>query len=300
MTPTLHPLSCALCFTIILLLNLPAFAETAIKANPDYISSGISWTSAGIPSIKIGDIISFHRFLVGGMLEARNGKRFNQEILPNHNWRGIGKIEVALYQRPLASAQVSIATNVIHESAHATMGIREPTQKAYELIYDDVYRRMMLNSAGISGSFVHSGNQNTFSARVDYNFYFLSKNTPELAGPKLGTSHGVSLGIENKYRTRKNAVFYISIFDRLIFEGTSTDQGYVYTGNNSALASPLLTCPVIARTNTIVLKTGLSFSFGESHRETGLYGRVLYGNSYGFIDSRDTRLTTSIGVETSI
>jgi hypothetical protein len=282
---------------IIFLLHAPAFPQTAIPADPDHLSSGMFWTTEGIPCIKIGDLISFHRFRVGGMFEIRNEKRFNQELLPNHTWRGVIKFEAILYERPLASAHLSAYVNVCHESAHPTMGIREPTDQAYELIYDDVYRRMILNSAGLAGCCIKTHGRNTFSARVDYSFYYLSKNTPELTGSQLGFSHGFSLGVENRYSIGRKISLYGSLYDRLIFEGHDQGQGYVHTGNGLALANQILTYPIIAQSHTIVFKTGFSSAFGESRRKVDLFCKVLYGNPYGFIDSRDIRLSTSSGAE---
>jgi hypothetical protein len=293
----------ALGYFSILLIQLspiPAFSEAGIKADPDYISSGLSWTTEGIPSAQVGDVLSFHRIMIGGMLEARNEKRFNQGVFPNHNWRGVATIEASLYERRMEPSLLSVYAGFRHESAHATMGIREPTEKAFDLIYDDVYRRMMLNSINVSGHVSNSSGKNTFLARVDYNFYFCSKNTPELTGSKLGSSNGVSVGAENRYRLGRNTGCYISLYDRYIVEGSDTDQGYVHVENDGQLQNILIKYPIINHVNTVVLKTGFFILFNESRREAGLYGKVLYGNPYGFVDSRDTRFVISFGIETSL
>lgn len=283
-----------------LILSPPVFSETFINANPDYSSSGIAYTTSGIPSIKIGDIISFRRFLVAGLFEARNEERFNQFFLPNHNWRGVGRIEAEAFKRDIQSKKLSIAAYISHESAHPTMGIREPTTKAYELIYDDVYRRMMLNSISLSGSFNDSGVKTRFSVRCDYNFYFLSKNTPELAGSRLGIGNGFSSGVEYSYFLRPNICCYISIFDRFIFKARSTEAGNLYQGNGDSLMVVKIAYPIINQTNTIVLKTGVCFRGNTLNRTVGLYFSVLYGGIYGFVDSRDNRFKTSFGVEVSL
>ena len=290
------------CFSILLiqLSPIPAFSEAGIKANPDYISSGLSWTTEGIPSAQVGDVLSFHRIMIGGMLEARNEKRFNQGVFPNHNWRGVATTEASLYERRMEPFLLYVYAGFCHESAHATMGIREPTEKAFDLIYDDVYRRMMLNSINVSGHIANSSGKNTFLARVDYNFYFCSKNTPELTGSKLGSSSGFSAGAENRYRLGRNTGCYISLYDRYIVESRNTDQGYVHVGNDGQLQNVLVRYPIINHVNTIVLKTGFFILFNESRREAGLYGKALYGNPYGFVDSRDTRFVISFGIETSL
>ena len=57
-----------ICFVLaVFAFSRAACATTEIQANPDYLSSGISWTTEGIPVIKIGDVLRFHYFSVGGM-----------------------------------------------------------------------------------------------------------------------------------------------------------------------------------------------------------------------------------------
>jgi hypothetical protein len=276
-----------------------AFAQTAIMANPDYFSSGISWTTEGVPGIKIGDILRFHYFDIGAMFEARNEKRFNQEIFPNHNWRCTGRIEIPFSLRPPGSSHFSFNALISHESAHPTMGIREPTQKAFELIYDDVYRRMILNSIGVAGRFSCSCPHNHFSAGLGCYFYFLSKNTPELAGSKLGLSNGLSIGAENRYAFNRSLDFFVSIYDRIIFRSSDSDSGLLHEGNYNNLTNVGHKYPVMTQVNTIVLKAGLVISCKE-HMEIVPYCRLLYGNSYGFIDSRDNRLALSFGIEATM
>ena len=233
-------------------------------------------------------------------MEVRNEKRFNQDVLPNHNWRGVGTIAFTFYKKQIDSSHIFLDANANHESAHPTMGITEPTTKAFELIYDNTYRRMILNSAGLSALFSTTCNSNTLIAKANYNFYFLSKNTPELPGSKLGISNGFSLGAEDRFKTGENTSLFFSMFDRIIFKGIATDNGFVYNGNDASLTNSILNYPVITQINTLVLKTGVSTFFTNLHREIDIYGKLLYGNPYGFIDSRDTRLSISFGIETSL
>lgn len=55
--------------------------------------------------------------------------------------------------------------------------------------------------------------------------------------------------------------------------------------------------PVINSVNTVTLKTGTTFNTGCDGVMLSVYGSVLYGNIYGFVDSRDKRLQYAIGIE---
>ena len=285
---------------VVVTLNHTLFAETFLKANPDYFSSGFSLTTRGIPSVKVGDVVMLGRVLIGGMVEARNEARFNQALLPNHNWRGVCRVETGLFEHSQARTRLALTVNLSHESAHATMGIRESTQKALELIYDDVYRQMILNALSLSGTVYHNSSQAGFYTRVDGHFFFLSKNTPELAGSRLGFGSGFSLGLEYFYRLIHHTGCYVSIHDRFILQSSATDDGYLHTGNNDSLKNQLTTYSIINQTNTVVVKGGISIGLGTTSKALDLYVRILYGSIYGFVDSRDIRFVTSLGLEFSL
>jgi len=284
-------------FLSIILFANNTLAEASLKADPDFISSGLAWTVAGIPSAKVGDMISFDRFLVGGMFEARNEARFNQEILPNHNWRGTAIVEANVFSHAFSQTTLSLHASLSHESAHPTMGIRATTDKAYELIYDDVYRRMILNAVNMSACIGDTGLKSGFLIKADYHFIFLSKNTPELEGNKLGLGNGFSLGAEYNYKIGKRLGCYVSLYDRIILKSNETDEGLLHKGNGDSLVNVLATYPIINNVNTAVLKAGLRLPLGIVAREMDLYMRLLYGGIYGFVDSRDNRFETSIGAE---
>jgi hypothetical protein len=281
-----------------LLAFLSVYGQSGIKANPDNFSTGMSWTLEGIPSIKVGDDIEFKHFTIGAMIETRNEKRFNQEFFSNHNWRGVGLLKIRILNKSFDSSIIVVAAHVHHESAHPTMGIKESTQKAYELIYDDIYRRMILNSTGINGRYVYKFNRTSLTGELCYNFYFQSKNTPELTTPTLGFGNGISFSIEEKLFLNPKFHLYFSIYNRFIFKSSKTDTGKVYEGNDTTLTNNYHIYPVMNEVNTLVCKTGIIVPIQK--REAGIYCSLLYGNSFGFIDSRDLRLILSIGFEISI
>ena len=285
---------------VMVTLNYSLLAETSLKANPDCFSTGFSLTTRGIPSIKVGDLIMVRRVLIGGMVEARNEARFNQALLPNHNWRGLCRVETDLFARSLDRTRLALRVNLSHESAHATMGIRESTQKALELIYDDVYRQMILNALSLSGSVYYTSAQAGFLTRVDGHFFFLSKNTPEFTGSRLGFGSGFSFGLEYFYHLIHHTHCYVSLHDRFVLQCRATDEGYLHTGNNDSLKNELTSYPIINKINTLVVKGGISIGLGTTSKALDFYVRVLYGGIYGFVDSRDIRLMTSLGFEFSL
>lgn len=285
--------------SVFFLLIFSAYTkETSILADPDLYRSGMSWTTEGIPLVTIGDLISFGRFGIGGMLEARNEKRFNQELFPNHNWRGLGRFEAVLFGRLFADFHCTMYADLRHESAHPTMGIVEATDKAYEMIYDEVYRRMILNSVSLSGGVSRDGARHLFFLRIYYNYYFLSKNTPELASSVLTQGNGISGGVQWQYRVQKWPLKgYLSLYDRYIFTSSKKAAGNLYSGNGALLAQSDTEYPVLNGLNTVVCKGGIVYTLKKSGRDAGFFARLLYGGPFGFVDSRDTRLVLSFGFE---
>ncbi len=289
---------CGVVFLLLLnFVNKPSCLDASLKGDPDFLSSGLSWTTEGIPSAKVGNGIRIGRFLIGGMFEARNEARFHQEFLPNHNWRGVGCIEALVVARSYDAMNVWCDVSASHESAHPTMGIRETTDSAYELIYDDVYRRMILNAINVAGCLSDSIFKSGLFVKIEYHCYFLSKNTPELAGNRLARGDGVSCGAEYRCSTAFRSQLYASIFDRIIFQSGACDSGLIHVGNGESLTTIFSSYPIIRQTNTIVVKCGLSYPLNADSRAVDLYFKILYGSIYGFIDSRDIRTVTSFGID---
>lgn len=280
----------------VLLNNL--YGDNTVYSDPDYIRTMMEWTSEAVPVISIGDDIEYRRFLIGGMVEVRNERRFNQEIFPNHNWRGIGKFQALLLKHQRKDWQFSIYSDLRHESAHPTMGIVENTVKACEMIYDHNYRRMILNALSVGSSIIRSKAKDLFTFQGYFHFFFLSKNTPELTGSKLGEGFGISAGSQWQH-TINNAPldFYISLYGRHIFNSKKRAQGKLYSGEGSELIETVVLYPVIHHVNTISIQSGLLHQFGKKGRKAGVFLKYLYGNPFGFIDSRDKRSIASMGFE---
>lgn len=273
------------------------YCRNHLYADPDFVRSAIAFTTEKTPVINIGQCIYWKRIRLGGMVEIRNESRFNQKIFPNHNWRGTGIIDCLLLTHEIKKKLINLFFSLFHESAHPTMGISENTDNAYELIYDHKYRTMMLNSFNCVGSYQQELLSGHFYTQIRYDFYFLSKNTPELNGKTLTHGHGFCIGLQWKHLLMKKAEMYMSIFNRLIFKSKNRVEGNLYRGNGEQLISKLVVYPVINNTYTLSLKIGLNRSFAESDMTLGIFTNFIYGNPYGFIDSRDKRLLLRIGME---
>jgi len=131
----------------------------------------------------------------------------------------------------------------------------------------------------------------------DYQFYFASKNTPELGGDALAAGHGLGVGIELFRKLGKQFTLYASMFDRVIFESPKRSVGDVATGNGASFRIATVSYPVISSTNTIVGRLGISIFLSQVRRNLDVYFKVLHGNITGFTDSRERRLTVAGGIQ---
>lgn len=282
---------------LICVLSSNSNGDDAIYADPDHIRSMMKWTFDGLPMVCVGENVEMGRFSLGGMIEVRNERRFNQGYFPNHNWRGIGKFQVSIWDYQKEFWLFKILTDIRHESAHPTMGIFENTDKAYEFIYDNVYRRMILNAVSFGSYVSRFTDKNQLTFRGYYHFLFLSKNTPELTGNRLTHGHAVSAGTQWNYSLSKITGIYLSLYDRYTFNSRKSTDGKLYCGNGSSLVQSTVKYPVIHHLNTIKIKTGLTREIGKKGRRIGVFLEYLYGNPFGFIDSRDKRSIQAIGFE---
>lgn len=275
---------------IILLVCGILFAENSVKADPDYTFTGFEY--ARITIVKIGDYLNLKYLQSGGFIEVRDEECFNYKLIPNHNWRGYFFLYSNIITKNNPEKKVLLNIGYEHESAHPTMGIKKSTTNPYEKIYDDQYRNINLNSLLLRYNRISFFGQNTFSIKFDYQFYFSSNNTPELTGNPYTISHGLSLGMEYTRRINELIDIYISAFDRYIFKGRKDCKDNIYKGDSVVNIS----YPIINEVNTVTAKTGLLFNMNKIKRQAEVYFSILYGNIFGFVDSRDKRFRLSGGV----
>ncbi len=176
------------------------------------------------------------------------------------------------------------------------MGIKKASTNAFEKIYDDNYRNINLNSLVTRYNRINLFGQNCISGKFDYQFYFKANNTPELIGNTSSVGHGLSLGLEYIRNVNDLVSVYISAFDRYIFRGRKKTTGPVYFGKDATFEQRKATYPIINEVNTITGKTGLLLHWNKIKRNIDIYCNILYGNIFGFVDSRDKRLRVSGGI----
>lgn len=280
-------------FIVIIFYSHDVSAADTVLSDPDHISTGVEYR--GVTDVRLGDTFGTEFFSFGAMAEIRNESRFNQGLLPNHNWRGF----VFIYSDYALSENkefLKLTCGFEHESAHPTMGLNDNNDKAYDKIYDGTYRNINMNSLLLRVSST-SGSGYTLTLTGDMQFYFKSRNTPELPVNNLAWSEGISGGFDFRYPLRGDTDIFISGFDRYIFHSRTKVYGNIYYDSPSGVETRYESYPVINSTNTISIKTGIVLSNLMDNRKISIYTGVLYGNIYGFVDSREKRTVYSIGIE---
>jgi hypothetical protein len=204
------------------------------------------------------------------MIVIRNEARFNQGFLPNHNWRGFVHAGYRIAPSVLTKREPAFVAALEHESAHPTMGIEEPPRTCYDAVYDGSYRRYLLNSLLIRVGKSWTLRHLVAMAKVDYQFYFYSKNTPEPASLDAGQSNGVSPGAEVRVPVRRTYAF-VSVFDRYIARGRTTDVGEVHIVGRSGIMAQRQTWPIMAEMNTVVVKAGYAMPLVKLRRTLSVY-----------------------------
>jgi hypothetical protein len=270
-----------------------AIAADTVLSDPDHISTGFEYR--GVSDVRLGDTFRKGPFSAGGMADIRNESRFHQEALPNHNWRGFA----CIYAEQAVTGNeelLKLTFGFEHESAHPTMGFNEGNDRAYDKIYDGTYRNINLNSAMLRLSST-SGSGYSLTLTGDMQFYFKSRNTPELPVNDLTWSDGISGGIEFKYPVADNVNIFISGFDRYIFQSRKSIKAYIYHDTDSGAAARYREYPVINNVNTFSAKAGLILNSVIPDRKISVYCGFLYGNIYGFVDSREKRTVYSLGID---
>jgi len=269
------------------------FTFAAIRADIDAIDSRVQWS--GTAALKLGELWRIGGFRTGGFIEIRDDSRFNRAILPNHNWRGYA---LAGYDVPLwvhDSSLFELPIEFHHESAHATMGIEEPTDNAYEKIYDGTYRNVNRN-AFCTGLNLRYGKR--FRTTLDLRVlqYWKSRNTPEASNTKLGTGNALTAG--SSWSAPLTALtpsswrLTVSSFVRKEFSGNTRYATQLYVGDS------LLTAPYAVIQNTVSLSGMLALdrALDCTVGEIGLFVQAIYGNAGGFQDSREQIKTFAGGL----
>jgi len=289
------PISCCF-FLFISTVYSPLQGRNLITADPDLV--GFNYEYSGAPSIRAGDFFTLFDVSFGGFFESRNEKRFTQAPLPNHNWRGFFFISYMFHLLEKDSHTLNLSPGFEHESAHPSQGFWENNTKAYEMIYDNQYRNIHLNSLFLKSSYTFKVSQKIeISAMLDYQLYGFSKNTPELHKDDLGFSNGFSGGLEIKYRLPRGFTWYLSVFDRIILKGWQERNDTVYIDAPGGPVAVPMHYPIINQVNTITIKTGIDYKINVINRRAGVYCRLLYGNIFGLVDSRENRLVIAGGIE---
>lgn len=282
------------CLIALLALSGQLPASPFILADPNLTSTCIEYS--GTPAAKIGDLLQWSDISVGGFLQARNEERFHQGALPNHNWRGFAFVQYEWAFSSIGIMSTAFALGAEHESAHPSGGFYEDNDEASEMIYDGLYRNINMNSLRIS-PVLKIGSSLSVTFRMDYQLYLFSKNTPELHNTALTHGHGLSGGIDSIYPLTQNYALFISAFGRYIFKSREQRTDWIYHDQNGTVVQVYEDYPVINSVRTISLKTGLLVQNIAQGRTLSLFARALWGNPYGFIDSRENRLVLAVGVE---
>jgi hypothetical protein len=281
-------------FFLMLTTVKPLVAVQFIMADPNTPSTCMEYSH--VMWAKIGDALAINGFALGGFLEARNEKRFHQGALPNHNWRGFAFLNYAHSFSVTEEASPGIIVGFEHESAHPSGGFYEENDEAYEMIYDGLYRNINLNALRVS-PFLRIAPRFTFLFRADYYLFLFSKNTPELHDTALTHGHGISGGIDFIYPYTNAFAFFISVFSRHIFESERHRSDWIYRDQHGTVVQSWEEYPMLNSVTTYSLKAGILVREIAQGRKLAVFARILYGNPYGFIDSREHRLMFAVGVE---
>ena len=276
-------------------ITLEIFAASFVQADPDKPFIGLEYS--GVPSAKVGDSFHLNSFSIGGFLESRNETRFHQGVLPNHNWRGFAFLNYEYKLKKINKNNFTVFGGIEHESAHPTMGFNENNNEAYEMIYDDKYRNINLNSISLGISYLYENRLFNLKSIINYQQYLFSKNTPELHNTDLSNSFGMSVGFDMVFDYCQSKKVYISMFNRFIAEGDEQRVDSIYYDENGSIITKLKSYPILNKVNTIVFKTGIIFQ--RKKFNISLYLKLLYGNIFGFVDSREKRKVVSLGIEFS-
>ncbi len=267
------------------------YSNTLFYADHDTPGSGMEFSDG--MSVQLGDRFSFSLVTIDAIIEARNEPRFNNAPLPNHNWRGflsIGTSIIPLFTNDLQWLAIQIGFE--HSSAHATMGVEEPTYRPHEMIYDGKYRNVNLNSIFLKNEYTLYDSALTIEAQ--YHFYFFSRNTPELPNFDWTHGHGISAGIQYSHILFFDYSGVLSLYDQFIFNSTRTSHDYLFEEPNGILSLKESSHPIIHQTNAFSLLAGIEKRIFDRYTLL-VYLKYLYGTEGGYVDSRQVTNALSFG-----
>lgn len=262
-------------------------------ADIDHVDTRVEWS--GTPTLRLGDQFTIGNFVLGAFMEVRNDDRFHQEYLPNHNWRGVVRIAHEQVFARGSWGQAMVPLSFQHESAHASMGIEEPTQSAFESIYDGKYRNV--NRNGFAGG-VRYQLQRFFAMTIEglYVRYLRSRNAPEAADTHLSDGHAMTWGADVQVPFgRAPVALCISSYFRQEFEGSEKRISSVYyDGESGPIAQKVRYAPLQA-TRTVAALLGIRYL--KSSHPVLLYASWAFGNQGGFMDSREEIHRVAWGIQ---
>lgn len=277
---------------MLFLAGMASIGYGAVLADIDYVDTRVEWD--GTPSLRLGDRLSYRNFSLGGFVEVGNEKRFHQEYLPNHNWRGVMRFahEQVFVQGNWGSITLPLAFQ--HESAHGSMGVQEPTQSAFESIYDGRYRNV--NRNGFSAGALYQFKGPVFlTFQGNYIRYLRSRNTPEAADTHLTDGHAMSYGAELRLPLGSRKITACaSTYFRQEFESSEHRVSTVYFDSPDGVVSRDLNYAPLQMTRTIAALLGLRVV--TSSRPVLVYAGWTFGNQGGFVDSREETHRIAMGI----
>jgi hypothetical protein len=287
-------------FIFMITLFFPGIAEPLCTglpqmiADPNVMGPGVEY--CGMLHMKAGDRISVGIIDIGGFIEVRNEARFNQGLFPNHNWRGFLSGMVSWPIVNLMQTCLYLTGGMEHESSHATMGIVEETDQPYEMIYDHQYRKSLFNAVPIGCELIMYDHLQELILRGSVLWFFLSKNTPEVAGLTTAQSGGFSVSGTYYYSLTNRVRCFGAMHDRFVFEGPEdvTGERFGSGENGPELISGRYS--VINQIHTFSVSAGVAMSLFQARRTLNVFVRYLYGHFYGYVDSRDNRSMVSAGI----
>ena len=215
--------------------------DQALASDP--FQCRFEWGYGPLVQAKIGNRLVLGPWSAGAFVELRNEKGFNHRVFPNHLWRGFLAADYSGITKPL-----SWGTGLLHESAHATMGIEKEKTKLADYLFDGQYRGYQRNAVHLD---LHA-NIPAFQAEwqmVGRLYYLMeSKNTPEVSGLAKDKGWAYDNGIEASIHPSASTTIRMSLLYARTFEGNGrisatryeqVGEQFISTPGNYAILRPV-------------------------------------------------------------